>query len=119
MSILADNKIPSAPTITPEMRQQRLKAVANIILNTTRETFNKLIQVQRRGIDLVWNNPNFTPQEILNELGDQAPTIFAMHRELSEFITDVAAANNVQVDLKQPTHNFTLSGNNIIVGDRL
>lgn len=119
MSILTDNKIPSAPIVTPEMRQRRLESIADNIVNTTRETFNKLIQVQRRGIDLVWNNPNFTPQEILDELGDQAPAIFAMHRELSEFITDVAAANNVQVDLKQPTHNFTLSGNNIIVGDRL
>jgi hypothetical protein len=119
MSILTDNKIPAAPTVTPEMRQQRLKAVANIIVNTTRETFNDLVRVQRRGIDLVWADDSFTPQEILNELGDQAPAIFAMHRELSEFITDVAAANNVQVELKQPTHNFTLSGNNIIVGDKL
>lgn len=119
MSILTDNKIPSTPTVTPEMRQQRLKAVANNIVNTTRETFNGLVNVQRRGIDLIWANDIFTPQEILNELGDQAPAIFAMHRELSEFITDVAAANNVQVDLKQPTHNFTLSGNSIIVGDKL
>ena len=119
MSILTDNKIPAAPTVTPEMRQQRLKAVANIIVNTTCETFNDLVSVQRRGIDLVWADVSFTPQEILNELGDRAPAIFAMHRELSEFITDVAAANNVKVDLKQPTHNFTLSGNSIIVGDKL
>lgn len=119
MSILTDNKILSAAPITPEMRQQRLKAVANNIVSTTRETFNNLISVQRKGIEFVWKNPNFTPQEILNELGDKAPAIFAMHRELSEFITDVAAANNVQVDLKQPTHNFTLSGDRIIVGDKL
>ena len=119
MSILTDNKIPSAAPVTPEMRQQRLKAVANNIVNTTRETFNNLVRVQRRGIDLVWANDNFTPQEILNELGDQAPAIFAMHKELSELITDIATVNNVQVDLKQPTHNFTVVDNNIIVGDRL
>ena len=119
MSILTDNKILSAAPVTPQMRQQRLKMVSGNIINTTRETFNNLIDVQRRGINIVWNNPNFTPQEILDELGDRAPAIFAMHRELSEFITDVAAANNVQVDLKQPTHNFTLSGDRIIVGDKL
>ncbi len=119
MSILTDNKILSAAPLSPEMKQQRLKMVANNIVGTARETFNNLISVQRRGIDLVWNNPNFTPQEILGELGDRAPAIFAMHGELSEFITDVAAANGVQVDLKQPTHTFTLSGNVIVVGDKL
>lgn len=119
MSILTDNKILSTTPMSPEARQQRLKAIASNIVATTRETFNYLITVQRRGIDLVWGNEKFTPQEILDELGDQAPAIFAMHRELSEFITDVAVNNNVQADLKQPTHNFTLSGNNIIVGDRL
>lgn len=119
MSILTDNKILSAAPLSPEMKQARLKNVANSIISTARETYNDLISIQRRGIDLVWNNPNFTPQEILGELGDKAPAIFAMHSELSQFITDVAAANGVQVDLKQPTHNFTLSGDVIVVGDKL
>lgn len=119
MSILTNNILLSAAPETSEMRQRKLNAIADNIVNVTRTTFNDLVSVQRRGIDLVWNNPNFTPQEILNTLGDRAPAVFDLHRELSEFITNVATANNVRVDLKQPTHSFTLSGNVIVVGDKL
>lgn len=119
MSILTDNKIQEVVPITQEMRQQRLKFVANNIVNTARETYNNLVNIQRKGIDLIWNNPNFTPQEILDELGDRAPIVFTMHKELSDFITGIATANNVQVDLKQPTHSYTLSGDRYIVGSHL
>lgn len=119
MSILSDNKLPVVVPESDEVKQMKLKNIANNIVNSARETFNNLVQTQRRGIDIVWNNNEFTPQEILNELGDRAPAIFTMHGELSDFITSLATANNVEVDLKAPTHSFTLSGNTIVVGDPL
>ena len=115
MSILTDNKIRPANLATPEQRQHRLKAVAANIISTARETFNRLIRVQRKGIDILWENDTFTPQEIIDELGDSAPAIFAMHGGLSDFITILAASNDIEVDLKQPTNSFEVVDGKIIV----
>ena len=109
MAILNDNTIPSAPS-TPS-KEVVLQRVSNRIKNISKETFNQLIQTQRQGITALWENPNVTPQEIIDSLGDDALKVFQFHGALTEFIKGLAQIDNVTVELKYPTNAFTVDKN--------
>ncbi len=121
MAILTDNKLNQTPTQTPEQleafKNMRLKMTKNHILELTRETFNRLVNIQRKGIDMVWNNPNLTPQEIVDALGNDAVKVFEFHGNLTTFIQQLATSANVAVDLKTPTNAFSVVSGNIVVSN--
>lgn len=121
MAILTDNKLNQTPTQTPEqletLKNMRLKTTKNHILELTRETFNRLVNIQRKGIDMVWNNPNLTPQEIVDALGNDAVKVFEFHGNLTTFIQQLATSANVAVDLKTPTNAFSVVSGNIVVSN--
>lgn len=122
MAILTDNKLEQTPQLTQEqqdaLKNIRLQMTVNDILEIIRETFNRLVDVQRGGIDIVWNNPNLTAQEIVNALGDNAVKVFEFHGALTTFVQQLATAANVDVDLKTPTNAFSVSSGNIVISDQ-
>lgn len=104
MSLLNDNTIPAIPTPSTEIL---LEQKVNRIQNLSKETFNQLIHTQRQGIVQLWEDPNLTPQEIINALGDNALKVFQFHGALTSFINSLAALDGVTVELKLPTNAFT------------
>lgn len=121
MAILADNKLEQPPTPTPEqlevIKNLRLKMTKSNILELTRDTFNRLVNVQRKGIDMVWNNPNLTPQEVVDVLGEDAVKVFQFHGILTTFIQQLATSANVTVDLKAPTNAFSVASGSIVISN--
>lgn len=115
MTILTDSTLPSPPQ--PPSKEMMLSNTVKRIENISRETFNRLIEVQRRGVDIVWSNPRLEPQEIFDAMGDNAAKVVQYWSALTTFITDLAAVEGVNVELKYPTNAFTLSGTNVIVSD--
>lgn len=106
MPILNDNKIVEIPTIS---KDRKLNRAVNSIKNMSAETFNKNVNTQRNGIDILWNNPDLTPQEIIDELGDDAVKLFQFHAALTTFILSVAQIEGIEVDVKLPTNAFEIS----------
>ncbi len=106
MAILQDNTITPTPSIPQDVK---LKRVVNRIKNVSIETFNSLIQTQRNGIDLLWHDEELTPQQIIDELGDDALKIFSFHGKLTALILDLASIDNVDVGLKLPTNAFSIN----------
>jgi hypothetical protein len=100
------------------LKTMRLRMAVENILETTRETYNQLVNVQRRGIDMVWNNPSLTPQEIVDALGEDAVKVFEFHGALTTFVQQLATAANVDVDLKTPTNAFSVLSGNIVISDQ-
>lgn len=122
MAILTDNKLGQTSEPTPEkleaLKNMQLRTTTNNILSLTRETFNRLVDVQRRGIDMVWNNPNLTPQEVVTALGDNAVKVFEFHGALTTFVQQLATSADVVVDLKAPTNAFSVVSGGIVISNK-
>jgi hypothetical protein len=104
MSKLLDDNIITNTAPQPPSKEQVSERVQRRIQNLSRESFNQMINTQREGIDIVWNHPILTPQEVIDALGENAIKVFMFHRGLTDYILGVAAADNIQVDVKYPTN---------------
>lgn len=105
MAILKDNTI-TAPYVPS--KEARLNMAVNQIKSMSAETFNTLINTQRRGIDLMWHNETLNPQEIIDALDDDAFKVFLLHGKLTELLLQLAQIDNVQVDIRLPTNAFSV-----------
>lgn len=105
MSILNDNTIQLVKTPPKEFYLNR---TVSIIRSLTKSTFDQLVKTQRNGIEELWENPNATPQEIIDALGDDAIKVFQFHGALTQLITAISEIDNVKVDLKTPSNAFTI-----------
>lgn len=112
-TLLNDNKFPQ-PAPQPDVTEA-IEQVVNDIKNVSREIFNELVRTQRRGIELVWNHPVLTPQQVIDGLGEDAIKVFQFHGGLTDYIKTVAGADGVNVDLKHPTNAFSIDSNGSIV----
>lgn len=108
-TLLNDNPIPQSQ-LSPSISQLTEEVIENIKY-TSREIFDELVKVQRKGIDLVWNHPVLTPQQVVDGLGSDAIKVFQFHGGLTDYIKSVAAADGVNVELKYPTNSFTVDQN--------
>lgn len=106
MAILNDNTLPQPRPEPP--KEQVLNRITNRIKNISRETFNQLVETQRQGISVLWENSNATPQEIIDALGEDAIKIFQFHGALTDFIKALSELENVEVELKLPTNSFLI-----------
>ena len=104
------------PTFTPPSKEQRLKNIAQNIKGATKQAYKQITDIQRNGVNLVWGNPNLTPQEIIDALGDDAVKIFQYHGLLTDLIKQLAALDGVTPDIKLPTNEFTITDGKITVG---
>lgn len=58
---------------------QKISLVGDIGLNVLEQSI-------KDGYDLFWNNPNATPQELCDLMGNQAYKLFQDHRDAQDFI---------------------------------
>lgn len=94
------------PTTTTPPREFKLKSHTLRIKGLAHQSYKNISEIQRRGIDMVWNNPEFTPQEIINELGDDAINIFKYHGELTQYVIGLAESEGIVPVIKLPPNKF-------------
>lgn len=81
MSVL-DNPTPPPPV-------PHAVRVANQLKQTTRQTFNQLVQVFNQGAKQFWSNPHATPAEIAAALGPQGAEVFQLHGKIGQLLAQV------------------------------
>jgi alanyl-tRNA synthetase len=106
----------SEPQVQPQVNKEEvLKRVANQIREKTKESFNQFVRIQKEGIEMLWKQKDVTPQEVIDFLGEDAIKLFQFHGALTEFITQVAGIDGVQVKLATPTKAFEVVDGKITV----
>ena len=88
---------------------QKLAMITNRIKSISARTYSDLVKVQKDGIESVWHNPQFTPQQIIDSLGDDAIKIFNFHGRLTDYLVDVSAVDNVSYTPALPTNSFVFN----------
>ena len=109
MSLL-NQELQQVPT-----KEQRLQDIVNRVKRLSASTYRDLVRTQQDGIDAVWYNRDFTPQEIIDALGDDAVKVFAFHGKLTDLLVDISAADGVDFVPAFTTAPFTVSGSVITV----
>jgi hypothetical protein len=112
MSILTSTT--SRPEITEE---QLLKFAVSGITQFSKKSYEDLLQIQKRGIDILWKNGRLTPQQIVDALGDSAVKIFQMHGILTSALQQIAQIDGISADVALPTHAFEIVDGKIVVSD--
>lgn len=112
MSLLSPNQ-----TFGPLPKEQQLSNTVANIKQTIKQSFRQLLDIQHRGIRVVWENNNLTPQEIIDAMGDDAVKVFQYHGLLTDLIKQLAILDNVTPDIKLPTNEFTVTNSKITVGE--
>lgn len=103
------------PTPTQLTDEAKLQALTARVKDMSRQSYKNITDIQKRGIDMVWSNPNFTAQEIIDALGEDALKIFQYHGALTEYLVTIAQLEGIQPDIKLPKNAFTVSQTTITV----
>jgi hypothetical protein len=106
-------------TQTPqtESDSEKLQRISKTVNIMSSRTYNDLARVQKLGIDLIWNNKEFTPQQVIDSLGDDAAKIFAVHGKLTDYLMTISALDGVEYIPALPTNAFTVDDGKITVTD--
>jgi hypothetical protein len=112
MSLLTPNT-PTLPT-----NAEKLANISNRIKSISTRTYNDLVRVQKNGIDAVWKDREFTPQQIVDALGDDAVKIFDFHSGLTQYLVTVSTLDGVDYTPALPTHAFTINNGKITITDQ-
>ena len=105
---------PSPITYTNE---QILNAKASHIKRLAILEYKKLLDIQTNGIKLIWNDPRFSPQEIVDALGADAVKIFQVHGILTDAINQIANVSGITPSITTPTNAFSIVDGVITVLD--
>lgn len=81
----------------------------NAITHSPAKTFRDLVKIQNMGISMVWNNPNATPQEIIDGLGDNAIKVFQFHGALTNFLINISQIDGIDYTPALPSNAFTVN----------
>jgi hypothetical protein len=100
---------------TPPPKEQKLANRVRMIRNLSAQSYKQISEIQKRGIRLLWNDDDLTPQEIIDALGTDAVKIFQYHGGLTQYLAQVAQAEDVQPDIAFPTKAFTVEDGVITV----
>lgn len=66
------------------------KMAARRLLTTTKNTFNQMVNSFNEGSRTFWQNPRgASPQDIADELGNDAAEVFQLHHKLGQLIAEV------------------------------
>lgn len=104
MSIL-QNQLNVRPQLDEE---QILQNIASNIKRLSKKSYDDLVEVQKRGIKLVWENKRFTPQQIIDALGADAIKIFQYHGGLTNYLDAISKIDGVEYVPALPTNAFTV-----------
>ena len=96
------------PQIQEPTTEQKVQRAVENIKRMAAQNYQMLVQAQRQGIQVVWENPQgLTPQQVVDGLGTSAVKIFDLHAQLTEAIIDIAAIDGVTPEIALPKKNFT------------
>ena len=109
MSILTQN-LPQDPT-----REQFLASLSTRIKMFASKSFCELSGIQKQGIDLVWNNRMFTPQEIFDAVGTDAVQLLEFHNGLTQYLVTVGTLDGIEYTPALPTHAFSIVDGLVVV----
>ena len=104
MSLLINNT--NQPiTISKELK---LENISRRIKNMLAKTFKDLVEIQKRGVEILWNDPTLTPQEIINSLGEDAIKVFQFHGGLTEYLHQISQIDGTPYTPALPTNAFVI-----------
>ena len=105
MSLLQPvNQQPKPPT-----KEEMVFNTVNRIKNMSRETYRKICETQKNGVQAVWEHPKLTPQEVMDGLGKEAGKAFQFHKALTEYIVAIATAEGIEPDILLPKGDVTIN----------
>jgi len=81
--------------------------IAQSLLGMPAARFAELSYFQKNSIDILWNNWQATPAEILSALDTNAGALFDFHAALTLFIAQLAATNGVDYTPALPPLAYT------------
>ena len=96
------------PPPTPPSKEILLNRQVESIKNLSVESYNIFTRIQKRGIDMVWNHPTLTPQEIIDAMGDEAIKVFQYHGALTNYLVSLAQAEGIAPNIKLPNNAFVI-----------
>lgn len=99
-------------------KTQKKKVATSKIRNLSKESYEELARIQKRGIRLLWKNPDLTPQEIVDGLGEDAAKVFQFHGVITKLITEIAASEGAKPDIDLPTNAFTIEDGVVTISDQ-
>lgn len=108
MSLLSQNQ--QEPT-----KQELLARKAKRIKEFTRQGYRQILLIQQQGIDMMWNDDNLTPQEIIDSVGAESIKVFQMHGALTDVIKTIAAIDGYTPELALPTNAFEIVDGAIVI----
>lgn len=107
MGLINNNFIPTPATAEVEVAR---------IKNTTTNVYRLMEAHHKQAFRLVWENPNFTPQEILASFGTDAVALF----QLSYSLQQILKTANPDYNLLIPDHNVTFNEDGTVtVGEKI
>ena len=96
-------------------RDQKLQNLVTRLKRMSVETYKALVQTQKQGIDMAWNHPEFTPQEIIDALGEDAIKLFQFHGGLTDYLVAISSADGVDYSPAVPSQKFSIVDGVIII----
>jgi len=106
----------TSPTYTLS-KEQLLADKLQQISHVANNGYNNISEIQKSGIDVLWNDPTLKPQEIIDALGDNAIKIFQIHGILTDAIKQIAEISGVAPNIATPTNAFSIVDNVITVSN--
>jgi len=99
-----------------EMQQDIVAEAKNRIVAMSTAMFRRMKQEHARIFNMLWNNPKATPQEILDEYGTDAASLFSFSLQIQ---TMAKAIDPGYVPLVSP-YEYTINRDGTItVGDKI
>lgn len=68
-----------------------------------------LCRMQKEATRLVWNNPDLTPQQACDALGDKAARLFIAHGAITRALMATAQADGVEPDIMLPSNDMQIN----------
>lgn len=81
--------------IKPASKPFYLKQLASNLTNSSSVDFDDIVEKCKARWEAVWDNPNFTPSEVLTALGTNAKSSFQTHAATVAYIGSVSEINGL------------------------
>ena len=102
---------------SPPPKEQLLSAKVKSIKIYTKKAYDNLVEIQNRGISMLWDDSNLTPQEIIDGLDANALKIFQLHGILTIALQNIEAIDGIDSSIALPSKEFGIVDGKIVVGD--
>ena len=108
MAIFKNTPVRSNPVDNRTLDQKK-EAVKRDVINMGQRHYDQLCRIQKEGIDIMWNNPTLTPQEVSDAVGVDAAVLISAHGDLTEAIIKAATSSGIEPNIKLPTNAFVIN----------